>query len=152
MDDLVADFTELLDEAPPDEQPQIDVSELVEKKEYKVNIIGYWGDNHLPIILQRKHLICCIGSKRKLLLINTNYEGLEKHSHLNIRTNKKGEIDLSTANRVFDCILKHQYPTIHFMFVCVLRLLDDDDPFKEFILRKKSTKKQRYHNIPKKKK
>lgn len=151
MDELTADFTELLDETPPDEEPLIDVSELTKKKEYDVEILGYWGEHHLPIILQRKHLICCIGSKRKLLLINTNYEGLEKHSHLNIRTNKAGRIDLSTANRVFDCIIKHQYPNINFMFVCVLRLLDDDDPYKEFILRKRATKKQKYYNVPKRK-
>lgn len=152
----VADFSEMLnddEEVPIDDS--VDVGELLEdKNKYKVKILGYWGEHQLPIIIQREYLICCIGSKHNLLLVNTHYEDFSHHSHLRLKTNKQGEIVLSTVDYVFDCVLKHKYPKSNYTWVCTLRLLDDDDVFKEFMIRKKDQQKQKqkYINTHKKKK
>lgn len=154
FDDVdTADFTELLNDDPTQEDT-INVEELLkDKNKYQINIIGYYGEDNLPIILQREYLICCLGSKN-LLLINTHYDDFSHHSHLKLRTNKQGEVNLSTVNYVFDCILKRHYPKSNYTWVCTLRLLDDEDVFKEFMLRKKDQQKQKlkYYNQPKKRK
>ena len=116
---------------------------MIDEKDvgYKFEILGYW--NHKPILRQYKQYICVLGSKKQLLLINTDFPDLEKHSHIRIKTDGKGNISLSTVDYIFRCIDKRQFPKSNWTFICVIRLLADDNPYKEYLLRKKERMKDK---------
>ena len=141
MTELDADFSELLEENEESESDYIDVTEVIKDDGYKFEILGYW--NHKPILRQYKQYICVLGSKKQLLLINTDFPDLEKHSHIFIKTDNKGNISLSTVDYIFRCIDKRQFPKSSWTFVCVIRLLADDSPYKEYLLRKKERMKDK---------
>ena len=136
-----ADFASLLEDDPPDKNPYIDVSELLEtKSEYKIEILGYWHNK--PIIYQNQQYIVVIASKKQLLLINTNYEDDDfKHSHIHLKTNKRGEIVLSDVKFIIDkCLLGFRYPRMNWMFEAVIRLTDNEN-YREYLIRKKRKNK-----------
>lgn len=140
-DGLNADFSDLLDDKEEVESDYIDVKEIIDDKGYKFEILDYW--NHKPILRRYKQYICVLGSKKQLLLINTDFPDLEYHSHIRIKTDGKGNISLSTVDYIFKCIEKRQFPKSNWTFICVLRLLADDDPYKEYLLRKKERMKDK---------
>ena len=141
MTELDADFSELLEENEESESDYIDVTEVIKDDGYKFEILGYWHSK--PILRQYKQYICVLGSKKQLLLINTDFPDLEKHSHIRIKTDGKGNISLSTVDYIFRCIDKRQFPKSNWTFVCVIRLLADDNPYKEYLLRKKERMKDK---------
>ena len=73
---LTADFTDILDN---NEEIDIDYvdAEVIKDDGYKFEILGYWHSK--PILRQYKQYICVLGSKKQLLLINTDFPDLEKH-------------------------------------------------------------------------
>ena len=141
MTELDADFSELLEENEESESDYIDVTEVIKDDGYKFEILGYWHSK--PILRQYKQYICVLGSKKQLLLINTDFPDLEKHSHIRIKTDGKGNISLSTVDYIFRCIDKRQFPKSNWTFICVIRLLADDNPYKEYLLRKKERMKDK---------
>lgn len=150
-DDLVAEFD--LDDVEKEEKKEVlfDFTEEL-KHNYKItNDLGYY--NGRIILRKYENFIAVLGSKKTILLINTDYPNLEHHSHLRLRTNKEGEIVLSTIDYIFECIRRKRYPKSNYCFICVLRLLGDDDPYKDWLLFKteKNKQKQKYTNHPKKK-
>ena len=152
-DDIdVADFSKLLNNNEEIDVDYIDMKETIDEKDVglKFEILGYW--NHKPILRKYNQYICCLGSKKQLLLINTDFPELEKHSHLRIKTDGKGNVSLSTVDYVFKCIEHKQFPKSSWTYTCVFRLLADDDPYKEFLLRKKEKMKDKckYQNTHKK--
>ena len=148
---LSADFSDILNNDKEIEVDYVNVQEVIDERDvgYKFEILGYW--NHKPILRQYKQYICVLGSKKQLLLINTDFPDLEKHSHIRIKTDGKGNVSLSTVDYIFKCIEKKQFPKSNWTFVCVLRLLDDDSPYKEYLLRKKARMKDKckYQNTHK---
>ena len=148
---LSADFSDILNNDKEIEVDYVNVQEVIDEHDvgYKFEILGYW--NHKPILRQYKQYICVLGSKKQLLLINTDFPDLEKHSHIRIKTDGKGNVSLSTVDYIFKCIEKKQFPKSNWTFVCVLRLLDDDSPYKEYLLRKKARMKDKckYQNTHK---
>ena len=152
-DDIdVADFSKILNNNEDIDVDYIDMKETIDENDVglKFEILGYW--NHKPILRKYNQYICCLGSKKQLLLINTDFPELEKHSHLRIKTDGKGNVSLSTVDYVFKCIERKQFPKSNYTYVCTLRLLSDDDPYKEFLLRKKEKMKDKckYQNTHKK--
>ena len=137
---LTADFTDILDN---NEEIDIDYvdAEVIKDDGYKFEILGYWHSK--PILRQYKQYICVLGSKKQLLLINTDFPDLEKHSHIRIKTDGNGNISLSTVDYIFRCIDKRQFPKSNWTFICVIRLLADDSPYKEYLLRKKERMKDK---------
>ena len=148
---LSADFSDILNNDKEIEVDYVNVQEVIDERDvgYKFEILGYW--NTKPILRQYKQYICVLGSKKQLLLINTDFPDLEKHSHIRIKTDGKGNVSLSTVDYIFKCIEKKQFPKSNWTFVCVLRLLDDDSPYKEYLLRKKARMKDKckYQNTHK---
>lgn len=148
-DELVAEFE--LDNLEKEETVLFDFSEEL-KNDYKISTnLGYY---HGKIILRKyDQYIAVLGSKKTILLINTDYPNMEHHSHLRLRTNKEGEVVLSTVDYIFECIRRNRYPKSNYCYVCVLRLLDDNDPYKEWLLfkKEKDKQKQKYINHHKKK-
>ena len=144
----IADFSELLNNNEEIDVDYIDMKETIDEKDVglKFEILDYW--NHKPILRKYNQYICCLGSKRQLLLINTNFQDLEKHSHLRIKTDGKGNVSLSTVDYIFKCIERKQFPKSNYTYICVLRLLADDYPYKEYLLRKKERMKDKdkYYN------
>ena len=140
---LTADFTDILNNNEEIEIDYVNVQDVIDEKDvgYKFEILGYW--NHKPILRQYKQYICVLGSKKQLLLINTDFPDLEKHSHIRIKTDGKGNISLSTVDYIFRCIEKRQFPKSNWVFICLIRLLDDDSPYKEYLLRKKERMKNK---------
>ena len=147
----VADFSKLLNNNEEIDIDYIDMKETIDEKDVglKFEILDYW--NHKPILRKYNQYICCLGSKRQLLLINTNFPNLEKHSHIRIKADGKGNVSLSTVDYIFKCIAKKQMPKSSWTFICVLRLLADDDPYKEWLLfkKEKDKNKQKYINTHK---
>ena len=147
----MADFAELLNNNEEIDVDYIDMKETIDEKDVglKFEILDYW--NHKPILRKYNQYICCLGSKRQLLLINTDFPDLEKHSHIRIKTDGKGNVSLSTVDYIFKCIAKKQMPKSSWTFICVLRLLADDDPYKEWLLfkKEKDKNKQKYINTHK---
>ena len=148
MPDLDADFSNLLNEERTDDD-YVSVEEIIKDDGYKFEILGYYM--HKPILRKYKQYVCVLGSKKQLLLINTDFPELEKHSHIRIKTDNKGNISLSTVDYVFKCIEKRQFPKSNWVFICLVRLLADDDPLKEYLLRKKERQKDKckYQNTHK---
>lgn len=145
-DDIVADFTELFT-SEVEEKPVIDVSELIPETGFKNKVLGWW--NNKPIFYQKEQFIVVLGSHKQLLIINTNFDDIEKHSHLRIKTNANGEISLSTAAYVIDCILKFTYPKSSYTWTCAVRLADDEEYLEYLTRKRKKTKdKQKYYNAP----
>ena len=143
-DDLLdADFSDLLNSNDEPEVDYINVKEVIDERDigYKFEILGYWHSK--PILRQYKQYICVLGSKKQLLLINTDFPDLEKHSHIRTKTDGKGNISLSTVDYIFRCIEKRQFPKSNWVFICLIRLLDDDNPYKEYLLRKKERMKDK---------
>lgn len=145
---LTADFTDILDNNEETDVDYID-AEVIKDNGYKFEILGYWYSK--PILRQYKQYICVLGSKKQLLLINTDFPDLEKHSHIKIKTDGKGNISLSTVDYIFKCIEKRQFPKSNWTFICVLRLLDDNNSYKEYLLRKKEKMKDKDKYFNKKK-
>lgn len=148
-DELNAVFN--FDEEVEKKEPIFDFQEEL-RDQYKItNDLGYY--NGRIILRKYEQFVAVLGSKKTILLINADYPNLEKHSHLRLRTNKNGEIVLSTTDYIFECIKKKQYPKSNYCFICVLRLLGDDDPYKDWLLfkKEKDKQKQKYINHPKKK-
>lgn len=148
-DDLVAEFD--LDDTEEKKEILFDFGEEL-KRDYKISTnLGYY--NGKIILAKYDKYIGVLGSKKTILLINTDYPNMEHHSHLRLRTNKDGEIVLSTVDYIFECIRRKRYPKSNYCYVCVLRLLDDNDPYKEWLLfkKEKDKQKQKYINYPKKK-
>ena len=150
--ELNADFSDLLEEKEIKTEPTFDFAEEL-KKDYKI-FTNYGYYNGKIILAKYEQYIACLGSKKTILLINTDYPNLEHHSHLRLRTNKSGEIVLSTVDYIFNCIRKKQYPKSNYTFICTLRLLPDDDPYKKWLLfkKEKDKNKQKYLNTHKKNK
>ena len=72
-DDIdVADFSKLLNNNEEIDVDYIDMKETIDEKDVglKFEILGYW--NHKPILRKYNQYICCLGSKKQLLIINTN--------------------------------------------------------------------------------
>ena len=137
---LTADFTDILDNNEEIDVDYVD-AEVIKDDGYKFEILGYWHSK--PILRQYKQYICVLGSKKQLLLINTDFPDLEKHSHIRIKTDGNGNISLSTVDYIFRCIDKRQFPKSNWTFICVIRLLADDSPYKEYLLRKKERMKDK---------
>lgn len=137
---LTADFTDILDNNEEIDVDYVD-AEVIKDDGYKFEILGYWHSK--PILRQYNQYICVLGSKKQLLLINTDFPDLEKHSHIRIKTDGKGNISLSTVDYIFRCIDKRQFPKSNWTFICVIRLLADDNPYKEYLLRKKERMKDK---------
>ena len=137
---LTADFTDILDNNEEVDVDYVD-AEVIKDDGYKFEILGYWHSK--PILRQYKQYICVLGSKKQLLLINTDFPDLEKHSHIRIKTDGNGNISLSTVDYIFRCIDKQQFPKSNWTFICVIRLLADDNPYKEYLLRKKERMKDK---------
>ena len=137
---LTADFTDILDNNEEIDTDYVD-AEVIKDDGYKFEILGYWHSK--PILRQYKQYICVLGSKKQLLLINTDFPDLEKHSHIRTKTDGKGNISLSTVDYIFRCIEKRQFPKSNWVFICLIRLLDDDNPYKEYLLRKKERMKDK---------
>ena len=137
---LTADFTDILDNNEEIDTDYVD-AEVIKDDGYKFEILGYWHSK--PILRQYKQYICVLGSKKQLLLINTDFPDLEKHSHIRIKTDGNGNISLSTVDYIFRCIDKRQFPKSNWTFICVIRLLADDSPYKEYLLRKKERMKDK---------
>ena len=137
---LTADFTDILDSNEEIDVDYVD-AEVIKDDGYKFEILGYWHSK--PILRQYKQYICVLGSKKQLLLINTDFPDLEKHSHIRIKTDGKGNISLSTVDYIFKCIEKRRFPKSNWVFICLIRLLDDDSPYKEYLLRKKERMKNK---------
>lgn len=142
MSDLDANFNVLLGADVPTKD-YVDVSATLNALDdgYKFEILGYW--NHKPILYRMDQYICVLGSKKKLLLINTDYDGLTKHGHLRILTDNAGHISLSTVKYIFeDCLKKHKYPNSNYCWQCVVRLTDDEK-YLEYLHRKKKRMKDK---------
>lgn len=150
-DDLTAQFA--LDDVEKEEKKEVLFDFSYElKDDYKISTnLGYY--NGKIILTKYNQYVAVLGSKKTILLINTDHPNLEHHSHLKLRTNKNGEIVLSTVDYIFECIRRKQYPKSNYCFICVLRLLDDNDPYKDWLLfkKEKDKQKQKYTNHPKKK-
>ena len=141
---LNADFSDILNGDKEIEVDYIDVKEIIDERDvgYKFEILGYWHSK--PILRQYKQYICVLGSKKQLLLINTDFPNLEKHSHIRIKTDGKGNISLSTVDYIFKCIEKRRFPkSSNWVFICLIRLLEDDSSYKEYLLRKKERMKDK---------
>lgn len=148
-DELNAVFD--FDEEVEKKEPIFDFQEEL-KDQYKItNDLGYY--NGRIILRKYEQFVAVLGSKKTILLINTDYPNMEHHSHLRLRTNKDSEIVLSTVDYIFECIRRKRYPKSNYCYVCVLRLLDDNDPYKDWLLfkKEKDKQKQKYINYPKKK-
>lgn len=149
MNDLTANFDELLSEEPEEKEVLFDFKDELQRG-FTNEVLGYW--NKKPIFYQMDQYICVLGSKRKLLLINTNYDGLTKHGHLHIRVDSNNKIDLSTVIYIFEtCLKKHQFPKSSYTWTCCMRLTDDED-YREYLIRKKARMKDKtkYRNDYKK--
>ena len=145
-DDIdIADFNNILNEQKQEKEPLFDFNNDL-RKEYKITKdLGYY--NKRIVLAEYKEFVAVLGSKKTILLINRNYPNLEHHSHIRLRTNKSGEIVLSTVYYIFDCIKKHTYPKSNYVFICIIRLLDDDNDYKQWLLYKKEKNKNKLKYI-----
>ena len=149
MDDLTANFDELLSEEPEEQDVLFDFKDEL-KKGYTNDVLGWW--NGKPIFYHMDQYICVLGSKKQLLLINTNFDGLTKHGHLKIKVDSNNKINLSTVSYIFEtCLKKKQFPNSSYTWTCCMRLTDDED-YREYLIRKKARikDKTKYRNDGKK--
>ena len=144
MDELNANFDELLKDEPQKKEHLFDMSEeLEDKKQYKINPIKYHKGS--PVIYERDEYIVII-SNRNLTIINTLGEH-NNHIHINIKSNKKGEVNLNLSKYLIDCVINKKYPKSEWMVSYLLRLTCDEE-YISFLSRKRkrNKNKQKYTN------
>lgn len=135
---LTADFTDILDSNKEIDVDYVDVKEVIDdknKRKYKLNIIRYYKGS--PVVYEKQDYIVLV-SNRNLTIVNINPNAKEEnHAHVKIKSNSKGEINLSTAKFIIDCCINKKYPhNSNWCFGCCMRLSIDND-YKEWLMYKK---------------
>ena len=147
---LSADFSDILNNDKEIEVDYINVQEVIDereqKKKYKLNIIRYYKGS--PVIYEKQDYVVLV-SNRNLTIVNINSKAKEEnHAHIKIKSNSKGEINLSTARFIIDCCINKKYPhNSNWCFGCCMRLSIDDEYKKWLLYKKRKIKdKPKYHN------
>lgn len=150
MDDLTANFDELLSEEPEEKEVLFDFKDELQQKKYKIEILRYY--NGSPVIYEEKNYIVLI-SNRNLTIVNTHQDADKtNHCHVKIKTNKQGVVNLNLVKYLINVCINKKYPQQEWMTSYLLRLTIDEN-YKSFLIRKRNQNKQKqsYKNKTKRK-